>query len=71
MTSISEADVDGGGLSGKAAMPGFWDTVVVSFRPIPLPSLWGHILQTLTFVFCVGFVISKLEGGKGVSYSPL
>ena len=65
MASISEAAVDVGDLSGKAAMPGFWDTIIGFVPANPFTALVeGNILQIITFGLCVGFAISKLEEGK-------
>ena len=65
MASISEAAVDVGDLSGKAAMPGFWDTVIGFVPSNPFAALVeGNILQIITFGLCVGFAISKLGEEK-------
>lgn len=65
MASISEAAVDMGDLSGKADMPGFWETLIGFVPANPFAALVeGNILQVITFSLFFGFGLAALPKEK-------
>ncbi len=65
MSSLSSAAVDVGDLASKAAMPGFWDTILGFVPANPFKALVdGNILQIIVFALFVGFAMSLLPKDK-------
>lgn len=65
MAALSSAAVDMGDLSGKAAMPGFWETIIGFIPENPFTALTdGNILQVITFGIFFGFGIAALSPEK-------
>ena len=65
MAALSEAALDMGDLSEKAAMPGFWETVIGFVPANPFAALTeGNILQVITFGLFFGFGIAALPQEK-------
>ena len=65
MAALSGAAIDVGDLSSKAAMPGFWETVIGFIPANPFKALVdGNILQIITFALFVGFALAMLPKDK-------
>ena len=65
IASLSSAAVDAGDLSAKAAMPGFWETVIGFVPANPFKALVeGDILQIITFALFIGFALAMLDEEK-------
>ena len=65
MQSLSGAAIDVGNLSDKAAMPGFWETVIGFVPANPFKALVdGNILQVITFALFLGFALAMMPKEK-------
>lgn len=65
MHALSSAAVDVGNLAEKAAMPGFWDTIIGFIPANPFRALVdGNILQIITFALFVGFALAMMSKEK-------
>ncbi|MFA6849094.1 MAG: dicarboxylate/amino acid:cation symporter [Selenomonadaceae bacterium] len=65
MQALSGAAVNVGNLADKAAMPGFWDTIIGFVPANPFKALVdGNILQVITFALFVGFALAMMPKEK-------
>ena len=65
IAALSSAAVDAGDLASKAAMPGFWETIIGFVPANPFQALVeGNILQIITFALFIGFALTFLEEEK-------